>query len=288
MIEILNKDNNKSITLDSYVFENGILITAFDEGEIPAIFNKIKGVNQIGSSLNHSTLETRNMTLEAMILGEDRIQIEALKSSIDSVLNPMDDLIIKYTDDYKKKEIKGRVVSTPKYSSNYNTNNDNALALKIDIECFNPLWADQVETIMNVETWIDGFEFEFELTSLGIEFARKGPNEVEIINGNIEAPLEIYFKGPALNPQIVLNNRYFIKVNKSLQEGETLYIRTNYGDKAVKVIKGDSVEQAYNYLDVESNFFNLDSGINTLSYKTDGDFLPQSVVIKYKKHYLSL
>lgn len=286
MIEILNKD--KSITLDSYVFENGILITSFDEGEIPATFNKVKGVNQIGSSLNHSTLETRNMTLEAMILGEDRIQIEALKSSIDSVLNPMDDLIIKYTDDYKKKEIKGRVVSTPKYSSNYNTNNDNALALKIDIECFNPLWADQVETIMNVETWIDGFEFEFELNSLGIEFARKGPNEVEIINGNIEAPLEIYFKGPALNPQITLNDNSFIKVNKTLQEGETLYIRTNYGDKEVKIIRNGLIEQAYHYLDIDSRFFNLNSGKNKISYRTDGDFLPQSVVIKFKKHYLSL
>lgn len=286
MIEILNKD--KSITLDSYVFENGILITSFDDGEIPATFNKIKGVNQIGSSLNHSILETRNMTLEAMILGEDRIQIEALKSSIDSVLNPMNDLIIKYTDDYKKKEIKGRVVSTPKYSSNYSTNNNNALALKIDIECFNPLWTDAVETIMNVETWIDGFEFEFELNSLGMEFARKGPNEVEIINGNVEAPLEIYFKGPALNPQITLNDNSFIKINKTLQDGEILYIRTNYGDKKVKIIRNDSIEQAYHYLDIDSRFFNLNSGKNKICYRTDGDFLPQSVVIKFKKHYLSL
>lgn len=288
MIEILNKSSNNSISLDSYVFDNGILITKFNDGDISATFNKVKGVNQLGSSLNYATLETRQMDIEGIILGVDRIQIESLKSSIDSVLNPMDDLVIKYTDEYKSKEIIGRATSTPTYSKDYTTNNNNGLAFKLDLECFNPFWREQQETVLNVETWEGGFEFEFELLSEGIEFAKKGPNEIEIINGNVEAPLEIYFKGPALDPQIVLNNRSFIKVNKSLQEGETLYIRTNYGDKAVKVIKGDSVEQAYNYLDVESNFFNLNSGINTLSYKTEGDFLPQSVVIKYKKHYLSL
>ncbi|MBB6622230.1 phage distal tail protein [Clostridium gasigenes] len=288
IIDIINKRTNKQVTLESYVYESGVLITSFSQGNIPATFNKVKGVNQYGSSLLSSSLEERNIEIQAIILGNDRMEVQSLQRNIDDVLNPLDELIIKCTDKSINKEITGNLDGTPIYSEDYKTNNDYSLSFKASFECFNPFWRDQNETAYNIETWEDGVEFELELNSLGIEFARRGINEIEIINyGNIEAPLEIFFKGPALNPTIILKDK-FIKINKIIADNETLYIRTAFGNKAVEVIREDGRYQAYHYIDVDSSFFDLDAGRNLISYSTEGDYLPQSVVIKYKCHYFGL
>lgn len=288
-IDIINKRTNNTVTLESYVYNTGVLITNFYPGTISATFNRVKGIGQHGSSLVSPSLEDRTIEIKAIILSDDIMERNTIKRNLDDVLNPLDTIIIKYNNDGIRKQIQCSPDASPLYSTDYKTSNDLALAFSVSFECFNPFWMDQDETILNVETWEGGLEFEFELTSFGIEFARKGPNEIEINNyGNVEAPLEVFFKGPALNPSITLNSGKFIKVNRNLADDETLYINTSFDNKAVQVMRGDIVEQAYHYIDIDTIFFNLEPGKNLISYATDGDFLPQSVVIKYKCHYFSL
>ncbi|MEG1256903.1 phage tail domain-containing protein [Clostridium sp.] len=288
-IDIINKRTNNTVTLESYVYSSGILITNFYPGNVSATFNKVKGIGQYGSSLSSSTIEERPIEIKAIILSDDIMERNTIKRNLDDVLNPLDTIIIKYNNDGLRKQIECSPEASPLYSTDYKTNNKNALAFTVSFECFNPFWMDQEETVLNVETWEGGFEFEFELSSLGIEFARKGPNEIEINNyGNVEAPLEVFFKGPALNPSITLNYGKFIKVDRNLEDDEILYINTSFDNKAVQVMRGDIEEQAYHYINIDTKFFNLDPGKNLISYATDGDFLPQSVVIKYKYHYFSL
>lgn len=288
-IEIINKRTNNSINLDSYVYSSGILINKFDPGKIRASFNKTRGIGQHGYTLLSTTLEDREVNIKATIIANDRTERDIIKNNIDDVLNPLDELIIKYNDAEISKEIECSLDETPTYSTEYKTNNNFILEFNISFECFKPFWKDQTEKVINVETWKGGFEFGFELNSLGIEFAQKGSNEIIINNlGNIDAPIEIYFKGPALNPCITLDDNKFIKINKQIKDDEVLYINTSFDNKEVKIIKEDLREQAYHYLDIESTFFNLNQGQNKISYTTEGDFLPQSVIIKYKCNYFSL
>lgn len=222
-------------------------------------------------------------------MANDRTERDIIKNNIDDVLNPLDSLIIKYNNYEVSKEIECSLEETPNYSTEYKTNNDFILEFNISFECFKPFWIDQDEKVLNVETWSGGFEFGFELNSLGIEFAQKGSNDIIINNlGNIDSPIEIFFKGPALNPCITLDDNKFIKINKQIKDDEVLYINTSFDNKEVKIIKEDLREQAYHYLDIESTFFNLNQGQNKISYTTEGDFLPQSVIIKYKCNYFSL
>lgn len=288
-IEIINTRTNLSLSLSSYIYPSGLLINKFDPGRVSAKFNKIKSINQNGYTLLSTILEDRTVELEATILANDRTERDTLKRMVDEVLNPLDSLIIKYNNIEIKREIECSAEETPAYSTEFKDNNNLMLKFNISFECFKPFWMDQEENVLNVETWEGGFEFEFELTTGGIEFARKGPNEIEINNyGNIEAPLEIYFKGPALNPSIMLDNNKYIKVNRTLLEDEILYINTSYDNKKVQVIKNDVVQQAYHYIDIESTFFDLGTGLNKISYSTEGDYLPQQVIIKYKNHYYSI
>lgn len=291
-IELINKENNLSIVIESFVRGTGVLLTAFEDGAIQGEFSKFKGVNQHGQSINSVSLSEKPINAEGIILADDRSQIEVLKKQLVRILNPLQDVLLKYNEDYVNKEIVIRAEEIPKFSTDYNTNNENALAFKCSLNAAYPFWQDQNENVTNIETWEGGLEFEFELSTEGIEFAKKGPNELKFINyGDVESPLEIFFNGPALNPVITLNGNKFIKLNKQIQDIETLYISTAYGNKKVEIIKsGGSRENAYNYIDIKSNLslFDLEVGNNVLSYSTEGDFIPQSVIIKYKNKYLSL
>ena len=291
-IELSNNEKNLSIAMDSYVKGTGVLLTSFNDGQIQGEFSKLKGVNQYGQSISTTSLSERPIDIEGIILADNREQIEVLKKQLVKILNPLQDVLIKYNEDYINKEIIVRAEEIPKFSTDYRTNNENALAFKCSLNASYPFWQDQNENVTNIETWEGGFEFEFEINAAGIEFAKKGPNELTFINhGDVESPLEIFFNGPALNPTIKLNNNKFIKLNKQIQDTETLYISTMYGKKRVEVIKSDGDrENAYNYIDIKSNLslFNLEVGSNILSYSTEGVFIPQSVIIQYKNKYLSL
>ena len=287
-IQAINLNNNQEIFIESYIKNNGILCTKFDDHQPQGEYQKNKGFGQLGQSINSSSLSEREIDLEGTILGENRLQVETLKKQLISVFNPLDNVLIKYTNEYTIKEIIVKSESVPVFSEELNI--DIALAFTVTLDAPYPLWQDQEETIVNVETWESKFEFPFCLESTGVEIGIKGPNEIEFINeGEMKAPLEFYFKAPALNPKIMLNNKEFIQVNRQLNDGDTLYIKTMYGDTRVEIIKSTGErENAYGYIDPFSTFFSLPVGSNIISYSTEGDFIPQSVIVKYKNQYLSL
>lgn len=294
-IELINSLINESVTVESCIYD-GILLTYFEDGQVEAEFTKYKGVNQYGQSISKTSLSERPIKLNGTILADNREQIEILKKQLVRVLNPLQDVLLKYNTEYIHKEITIRAEHIPRFSTTFETNNDLALAFQCSFNAAYPFWMDQDENVTNIETWEGGIEFELEIPGDGVEFARRGLNELEIINyGDIYSPVEIFFSGPALNPSISIANsntkeQIFIKVNKQIKEGETLYISTAYGSRKVEIIKDDIKENAFNYIDLKStiSLFNLEVGRNILRYSTEGDFLPQSVIIKYKNKYLSL
>lgn len=288
IIQVINLKNNKKITLESYINGNGILCTIFEDTQPKADFQKSKGFGQQGQSINHVSLTEREINIEGLVIGDNLTQTEVLKRQVVSIFNPLDDLLLKYTDNNVNKEIIVKAENVPIFSMDINTKNLKKFTVTLDAPY--PLWQDQEETIVNVETWESKFEFPFCLESTGVEIGIKGPNEIEFMNeGEMKAPLEFYFKAPALNPKIMLNNKEFIQVNRQLKDGDTLYIKTMYGDTRVEIIKSTGErENAYGYIDPFSTFFSLPSGSNIISYSTEGDFIPQSVIVRYKNQYLSL
>ena len=287
-MKFINLNNKKSVNLKSNLNDNGIICTSFEDEQTKGEFQTTKGIKQFGQSINTTTLSARDITIEGVIVEENLTQIEILKRELIAVLNPLDDVLLEYTDDVIQKAIIVRAVSVPTFSSELNTNNLKSFMVQLDAEY--PLWQDQIYTTINVETWKSNFEFPFFIEETGLEFASKGENKIEFINaGEMEAPLEFYFKAPALNPKIILNDEKYIKVNRQLNDRETLYICTAYGNTKVEIIKPNGErENAYGYIDINSTFFKLPVGSNIISYSTDGDFIPQSVIVKYKNQYLSL
>ncbi|AUM96144.1 MULTISPECIES: phage distal tail protein [Clostridium] len=167
-IELINKENKLSINIDSFIKDTGILLTYFEDGGLKGEFSKIKGMNQHGQSINSTSLSERLINLEGIILADSMKQIEAFKNLLVRILNPLQDVILKYNENSTTKEIVVRAEETPAFSTDYKTNNENGLAFKCDLNGYNPFWQDLKEHETTLVTWIPNLEFPAQ-ESEGIE-----------------------------------------------------------------------------------------------------------------------
>ncbi|WP_429995361.1 phage distal tail protein [Metabacillus fastidiosus] len=106
--------------------------------------------------------------------------------------------------------------------------------------------------------------------------------------GDVPTPIKVTFCGESINPKITnLTTGEFIKVNRSILLNYSLVINTEFGNKEVKIVAPDGVEQnAFSYIDLESSFFMLNVGENRFSFITDGG--QPEVYIEYRNKYLGV
>lgn len=156
----------------------------------------------------------------------------------------------------------------------------------VDLICPNP-FLKELEIGEQISTWIGGWKFKFKLP---FRFKQKGEPRKNIENiGDVEAPIEIIFKGPAVNPKITnITTGEFIRVKRTITSDDTLYINTQIGNKTVEIERDGVRKNAFNYIDLNSTFFELIPGDNLIEYSTENNLDPQSVVIKYSNRFLGI
>lgn len=159
------------------------------------------------------------------------------------------------------------------------------LSFQLDLICPDPYFKDYIVG-KEINTWIGGWKFKFKLP---FKFKQKGETKTNIYNkGHVKTPVEIIFKGPAINPSII-NHRTgeFVKVIRTLGSDDTLFITTDFGNKKVEIESNGIRKNAFNYIDLDSTFFNLEVGDNLIEYTTES-LEPQNVEIKYRNRYLGI
>jgi hypothetical protein len=233
-----------------------------------------------GGTITSKKIQARAITMNICYVGLEKAQ---QRKQVISFFNPKNSgkMTINYNGleriiEYEVEGFKGKL-----------TNIYEELIFTVDLICADPFWKDAVIASEEIVTWTGGmiFPFEFDLA-----FATKGSPVRNIINqGDIETPIEITFKGPAINPKIVnRSNGEFFRIRRQLSSDDTLIINTEVGSKKVEIVKADgSRENAFNYIDLNSTFLQLEVGNNLFEYNTDG-LEPSSVSIKYKNRYLGV
>ncbi|UED81958.1 phage tail family protein [Lysinibacillus sp. CD3-6] len=110
-----------------------------------------------------------------------------------------------------------------------------------------------------------------------------------IINNDGDAPAPIYveFYGPAVNPKIEnVTTGEFIRIKQTLLEGEKMILDTTPGVKSVEFVNSSGVRRnVYNWIDLNSRFFNLQIGENDIAYTADNEVQGAIVNISYHKRY---
>lgn len=160
------------------------------------------------------------------------------------------------------------------------------LTFNVNLVCPDPYFKE-ILIGKTIATLIGGWKFKFKLP---FRLKQKGEARKNIYNeGHVETPIDVIFKGPAVNPSII--NRTtgeFIKVERTLSSDDILYITTEFGNKKVEIEHNGVRENAFHYIDLESTFFQLQIGDNMIEYTTENQLEPQSVEIRYRNKYIGV
>lgn len=240
-------------------------------------FSTSKTIRQDGITIVNSSLKERNIVIEGSIIKNP----ERNKTKLISVLNPKMKGILTHEINGIKRKIDCEIEQTPSISK------VPYFKFQISLLCPNPYWADQHETGKEISTWIGGLSFPF---SLPFRLKQRGETRQNIYNaGDVETPVEIIFRGPALNPKVTnLTTGEFIRIKQELASDDTLYITTGFGNKKVEIENNGVRQNAFHYIDLDSTFFNLVAGDNLIEYTTENELKPQSVEIRYYNRYLGV
>lgn len=153
----------------------------------------------------------------------------------------------------------------------------------VQLYCVEPFLLDDFIRSEEIVTWIGGLEFPVRLPTT---FATEGESVLNLYNsGDWETPFTIEIMGPSTNPLIANHSTGdFIKVNKKIEEGETLVITTAVGNKRAE-LNGNFASNLIHYT---SKYFNLKKGDNVIEVESEDLQDNAKIKISYFNRYLGV
>ena len=265
------------------------LLEDFSETENVNIYSSTS-MNQDGNSYLSNTLDVRDISLDICLIATSNEELISYKNKVNKIFNPkIGEGYLIYTDSVKTRKVKCIVNKIPFFTDINGIASEGLISLTAN----NPYWTDLSESKEEIALWIGGFEFPLELIDGGIEMGYRSPSLiVNVINGgDVECGMRIEFTASATltNPSLLnVNNGEFIKINKTMVAGETISIVTYFGSKKVESILGGVTTNAFNYIDFQSTFLQLDVGDNLYRYNADSGIDNLEVSIYYQPQYLGV
>jgi hypothetical protein len=280
-IIIINK-NGKKIILGN---QGPFFLEKIDGvGEVPVALENQKAPKQDGSTYLGNVLDNRAISIEGTIITKgDPNAVLAARRLMQQVLNPkLGEVIIAYQD----KEIRGIAETTPAFPGGSGSKGLYYQKYLIHLICHEPFWLDPYFESREMSYLMGGLSFPLLLPT---RFSERSFRRIFENKGDVATPVKIEFKGPAINPTVQNNTTgQLIRVKRELAENDVLYINTEFGNKKVEIeTNGDRVN-AFNWIDLQSEFFQLITGENILEYNSNNDSKKTRVVVRYKNRYVGV
>lgn len=280
--------NNKSIELGNAA---PFLILTVDGLGSPA--NEIytqKSPYQDGVTATHSSLGPRNIVLEGKIIDSNRVNRQAYRNTLLSVFNPKlsGKLIVDLGNE--QRQIDCKVEQAPYFSSESGQNHQD---FSVSLIATNPFWQDLTETKEEIAVWQGAWEFPWEILEEGIELGYREPSLiVNVLNkGDVATGMKIQFKALATlsNPSLFnVNTREYFKINRTMEAGEVITVTTHFQSKRVELNKNGVISNAFNWIDFQSTFLQLEPGDNLLRYDADEGLDNLEVNIYFSPQFLGV
>jgi hypothetical protein len=230
----------------------------------PSTLNFSELANYDGSIFNSGQLQNRNIVLTIKLYGD----VEKSRIELYKYFQLKKQIRIYYENNTRKVYIDGYVET---FEADLFVMNE---TVQISVICPDPHWKDDVEMHMSFSNVIDMFEFPFAISEDGIEFSILENTTSSIIeNGDIESGMTIEFianTNRILNPRIInRTTQQYFGVNFDMNEGDVIRINTIRGKKSVMLIRDGTETNVINYMQSGSEWIQLASGDNELSYECD-------------------
>ena len=250
-----------------------------------------KAAYQDGTTYIDTLLENRDIDFEIAIIAIDNEELYELRRHLVEVFNPkLGPGTLTYEYHGKKRKIQTVTDKAPEFPSTLNRRYQPAI---VNLICPSPFWEDIKETGEPLGFIEGGLTFPLMLNPDVQEhtlFGRRGFTALLENKGDVPAPVEIIFSGPAENPKIINKTTgEFIQINETLDSDEKLHINTAFGAKRAE-IEGNNgeMQNAFHYLDLESTFWHLEVGENEVDFESDISREEASVQITYRNRYVGI
>lgn len=279
MLEKWTYTNERSQSAEISHFSPFFLVSVEGADAIKNIVYTQKSPNQDGVSKTGDSLEPRDIMIKGSINKTKKDEILKQRQKLLQIFNPKLEGKLRYQTGEFAKEIDCTVEHGPVFP----TVPSLFKKFMILLYCPNPYWRDIASVTEEIVTWIGGMTFPLKLPTA---FATKGPKIINIRNdGDVETPIKVEFHGPATNPRIENKTTgEFVKVNQVLTPEDILVITTEFGNKRVEI----NGENAFNWIDLDSVFWQLQPGDNVIEYTSDDEVEDATVKVIYKNRYLGV
>lgn len=230
-----------------------------------------KAVGQDGETYHESLLEPRDIRIEAVILAKNNIELFDLRRRLNRVFNPkMGEGTLTYINDFGEWNIKAASMQAPVEGEKFSSSQ----RFMLNLRAYNPYWRNIREYKTEIAMWVGDLAFPIDIPETGMEFGHRVSNLiVNIYNeGDVSCGMRIEFKALAsvVNPSLIdINTSRYIKVNQTLEKNDRLIITTHYMNKKVELIRNNVTYNVFNYIDLSSDFLQLEVGDNRLRYDAE-------------------
>lgn len=169
----------------------------------------------------------------------------------------------------------------------------NCRAAVISLICPDPYFESTDDIVVEIANWQNGFEFEFEMTSNGIEFGTKSQSKSNTIENDFAdytgVEIEITASGTVMHPTIYhAESGEFIKAGLSLDGSRKLVITTHTNNKHAYLFIGEMSREVNSALDIDSEFIQLRNGKNTFSFSAESGEEYMNIAIRYRRRFLGV
>lgn len=258
--------------------------------DAPVDLLSTRGYHQDGQSGGGQYFQARSVSFSVVVVGEDMREVYAHRRRLISFLNPKDEFSVIYKNEHLSVKFRCRVSLAPAFESAQARAGITPKTCAVTLVCDNPYLFDVEETVAQMSVDIPNMVFPlvFNPDMVLSTFTNK---EVILNNlGDVPAPVRIQFLGVSVNPVVTnATTGEQIKVFKEILADEIMEITTGYGDKRVEIIKPDGTrENAFQYIDLSSSFFQLAVGENTITYDEDSGADSAQVYIYYSNLYVGV
>lgn len=252
-------------------------------GEVACSIESQKSPNTDGSKYFKTIIDNREISIEGMIAANTGDEVIEYRRRLQRVVNPkLGECKIQYKHGELIREIDGVAETTPIFPGGKGKKGHLYQTYLLRFVCHKPFWLDTFFESKEMSYLMGGIQFNLHLPTT---FAYRGFRRRCVNEGDVNTPVEIIFKGPAVNPTVSnLTTNEWIKVNRALSENDVLSISTAFGEKSVRI----NGENAFHYIDLNSTFWQLTPGENVLSYESNNDSTKTRVKVKWKNRYIGL
>lgn len=251
-----------------------------------------KSPNQNGISIHNSTLNERNISITGGIIGKGSHQMYKLRQELVRIFNPALSGTLIYENDYITRKIDVQVVDGPTWRVKTGRIQEFLIQIVAPFPYFHS--NDEVKTTLS--EWIGTFQFPLDISeSKGVIMGYREFNQVINIEnkGDINCGITVKLTaegGSVENPEVFnIDTREYIKINRKLEIGDSLIIKTQHGSKRVELTRSNNeVINAFHYVDLDSSFFTLSPGDNLIRYGADKGLENLEVSIYHRELYLGV